>query len=795
VSAGTEHRKLAAIMFTDMVSYTALSQRNEALALELLEEHRRLVRTILPQYDGREVKTTGDGFLIEFLSALAAVQCAIDVQAAMHARNLAQPEDRRVSIRVGIHVGDVVVNEGDLHGDGVNLAARIEPLAGPGGICLSRPVYDQVANKLEAQLAPLGRAELKGIEGLMEVHRVVLPWQRGRPSRVGPSQTSRLQRVVPWALAGILAAAWVGSRLLPKRGTNSGPSGQVGAVLRKFELTLPQPAGKVADAHGLQLAIAPDGKKLAYADADGLWLRWLDRVAPPVLLYAGQTVFHPFWSPQSTDIGFFESRKLYRISLDGGRPMLIGTAPEDPKIGVAGGAWLPGEKVIFTTGMSALYEAPAQGGKVATALALAGDDLDFHHASPLPGGRGVLFVVHRDTAGPDTIALWTPQGQQKVLLCLASGRVLNPVYSPTGHILFERRDATQGLWAFPFSLVKLERTGEPFRVSDIGQAASLAQDGTLIFSLREDIDSAPRQLIWLDRSGKTLGTVGPPLPGLNSPRISPDGRRIVAAAGESATQLYRLDLWLFDVNDGRATPFTRTEEREDVPLWSGDGRTVVFTRWTESGARVIAKPADGMGQEQLLFEGAGSDLARGGKSLLVSQRVIQGKVMSGYVSLADKDRKMVPLPQALLRFYWMRLSPDNRWLAYHSEESGQQEVYVVDFPGFTNRVCVSRNGGRCPEWHPKGTELFFLSGDLRTMMSARVDPERRQFEEPIKLFEVPAIGFDSYTPWRFSLYDVAPDGERFLMLQRIEDHSATNQPARPNVMLVENWFEEFRGKK
>lgn len=118
MSAATEQRKLAAILFADMVGYSALSQRHEALALELLEEHRRIVRDILPRQGGHEVKTTGDGFLIGFPSALAAVQCAIDVQAALHARNLAQPEDRQARIRIGTHVGDV-------RGDGVNLAARI----------------------------------------------------------------------------------------------------------------------------------------------------------------------------------------------------------------------------------------------------------------------------------------------------------------------------------------------------------------------------------------------------------------------------------------------------------------------------------------------------------------------------------------------------------------------------------------------------------------------------------------------------------------------------------------------
>src|SRR5207245_8767235 len=131
--ADTEHRKLAAIMFTDMVGYSALAQRNEVLALELLAEHRSLLRGLFPQHQGTEIKTMGDGFLVEFASALAAVLCAVEIQQALAGRNEVQPTERQVRIRIGIHLGDVVRSESDVHGDGVNIAARLEPLAEPGG--------------------------------------------------------------------------------------------------------------------------------------------------------------------------------------------------------------------------------------------------------------------------------------------------------------------------------------------------------------------------------------------------------------------------------------------------------------------------------------------------------------------------------------------------------------------------------------------------------------------------------------------------------------------------------------
>jgi adenylate cyclase len=147
MNSDTEHRKLAAIMFTDMVGDSALAQRNEALALELLEEHRRLLRPIFPQFNGREVETAGDAFLVEFASALEATKCAVEIQRVLSERNQGQSAERHIRLRIGIHVGDVVHKDGKVMGDAVNIAARIEPLAQAGGICVNRDVAVRVLPK------------------------------------------------------------------------------------------------------------------------------------------------------------------------------------------------------------------------------------------------------------------------------------------------------------------------------------------------------------------------------------------------------------------------------------------------------------------------------------------------------------------------------------------------------------------------------------------------------------------------------------------------------------------------
>src|SRR6476620_5164466 len=177
-----EQRKLAAIMFTDMVGYSALSQRDEKLAQELLEEHRELLREIFPRFNGTEIKTIGDGFLLEFNSALEAAQCAMAIQRTLAKRNADAQAERQIQVRIGIHIGDVVHRAGDVYGDGVNIASRIEPLANAGGICVSMDVERQIRNALEARFEKLAPTDLKNISVPMDLFRIVLPWERPSPT-------------------------------------------------------------------------------------------------------------------------------------------------------------------------------------------------------------------------------------------------------------------------------------------------------------------------------------------------------------------------------------------------------------------------------------------------------------------------------------------------------------------------------------------------------------------------------------------------------------------------------------
>lgn len=207
MGVSSEERRLAAIMFTDIVGYSAIAQRDDALALELLEEHREILRAIFPRFHGVEVKTIGDAFMVEFQSALAAAQSAIEIQRALAKRNHDVPNERHIDLRIGLHLGDVVHRAGDVYGDGVNIASRIQPLARAGGVCVSTDVERQIRNSLDARFEKLAPTELKNIQLPMDLFRIVLPWEKAASSVAKPPVGKRGLPMSILALSILLAAA------------------------------------------------------------------------------------------------------------------------------------------------------------------------------------------------------------------------------------------------------------------------------------------------------------------------------------------------------------------------------------------------------------------------------------------------------------------------------------------------------------------------------------------------------------------------------------------------------------
>ncbi len=204
-------RRLASIMFSDMVGYSVLAQKNEMLAIELLEEHRRLLRSLFVQFGGREMDAVGDGFFVEFSSAVDAAKCAVAIQKALVERNATATKERQIHLRIGLHVGDVVVDGGRVLGDGVNIAARIQPLAQPGEILLSEDMARQIQNKVDSPLENLGPQSLKNIATPMQIYRLRLPWQEARTTLATlPSPRKRPVLIGTAVAAVLIASVWIG---------------------------------------------------------------------------------------------------------------------------------------------------------------------------------------------------------------------------------------------------------------------------------------------------------------------------------------------------------------------------------------------------------------------------------------------------------------------------------------------------------------------------------------------------------------------------------------------------------
>jgi adenylate cyclase len=185
-------------MFTDMVGYTALGQKNESLSLALVEEQRKVIRPILARHNGREVKTMGDAFLVEFPNTVDAVRCAYDIQRAIREFNLSLERDKRIHLRIGVHVGEVVESQGDISGDAVNVASRIEPLAEDGGVCVTGHVYDFVRGKVDLPLVSMGPKALKNVVTPVDVYKMVMPWEHAQEESV-QELDSKTVAVLPFA--------------------------------------------------------------------------------------------------------------------------------------------------------------------------------------------------------------------------------------------------------------------------------------------------------------------------------------------------------------------------------------------------------------------------------------------------------------------------------------------------------------------------------------------------------------------------------------------------------------------
>jgi tRNA A-37 threonylcarbamoyl transferase component Bud32 len=542
---------------------------------------------------------------------------------------------------------------------------------------------------------------------------------------------------------------------------------------------------------GVAVALSPDGTHLAYVARQGgtqqIYLRAMDSLeARPVPGTEGAV--SPFFSPDGQWVGFFSSGKLKKVSVNGGAALTLGDASFP-----LGASWAGQGMIAFARTISGVLQQVSDAGGPSQPLtphekgAVSQRWPEF-----LPGGKAVLFA-----AGPSTTN-WV--NAQVTVLSVGTGERRNliqggmyPRYAASGHLVYAQGGS---LMAVPFDSQRLTVMGAAVPVAEgvlesqsNGAAQySLSATGSLVY-VPGGIQASQRRLVWVNRNGAEL-PLAAPAHAYRGPRLSPDGRRVAVAIEERETQI-----WLYDLSRETLTRLTFDGIANYNPAWTPDGKRIAFQSSKEGRLNLFWQLVDGSGGlERLItseYNNAPNSWSPDGQLLAF----IQVDPTTGYdiwvLRMGDPStgsgqvRKAQPFLQTPFNEGAPRFSSDGRWLAYTSDESGRNEIYVQPYPGPGGKSQISTDGGTEPVWNPNGRELFYRSGDKMMAVEIATQPGFAAGKARM-LFEGQYVP----TPATFPNYDVSPDGQRFLMLKPVEQAQA----GVTQINVVLNWFEELKQK-
>jgi Tol biopolymer transport system component len=521
----------------------------------------------------------------------------------------------------------------------------------------------------------------------------------------------------------------------------------------------------------LSAAISPDGRNVAFVSTDSsgqslLWVRTLDALEARALP-GTEHAAHPFWSPDGRSIGFVADAKVKRVPVGGGPVQVLADT------GTRNGPdWNPEGTILFTPKRDALATVPAAGGPVRDLPAPDPPQLLLMWPRFLPDGRH--FIYFGATAQEYGVYVGSLDSPETKLLLRSDFRAW---YAPPGYLVFPRDET---LMAQPFDPVRLELHGEPEPIAEgIWFARTAAQSS---FSVTENalayVNASlwDAQLLWYDRTGRPLGPAAPVVRNEGrTPQISPDGRRIAIGRGEFG----REDIWVLGVPEGAPVRVTFTPEGDWNPVWSADGRRVMYAPLSQTGTRLLTKDVD-TGEEQLLL-----DSKLPGLLLLDWSRderyVLFDRGSRLWVARLDAaDRSPTLFEDTPYNEDQGQVSPNAQWIAYTSNATGRDEVYVESFPNPGRKRQVSSGGGAMPRWRADGQELFYLAGDQFLVSVPIKDEGSLELGTPERLFRTRIIVQGSESGGLPTFYAVSPDGSRFLV------HYPPEDPGPP-ITVVLNW--------
>jgi eukaryotic-like serine/threonine-protein kinase len=558
----------------------------------------------------------------------------------------------------------------------------------------------------------------------------------------------------------------------------------------RLTITLPPGQQLAGLENGPAVALSPDGTHLAYVATQGgtqqLYLRAMDSLeARPIPDTEGAV--NPFFSPDGQWVGFFAGGKLRKVSVSGGAALILGDAAYS-----GGASWGSQGMIAFTptTNISALQQVPDAGGAPRPLSRLEKGDTSHRWPEFLPGSKAVLFA-----AGPTAINFTNAQvavqsvetGQRRNLIQGAA----QPRYAPSGHLVYAQGGS---LMAVLFDPQRQEVTGTAVPVAEgvlqspaTGAAQySISATGSLVY-VSGGVQAAQLRLVWVSRNGAEQPLVVPER-AYFAPRLSPDGRRVAVGITESEFQT-----WLYDLSRETLTRFTFEGSYNPVPVWTPDGKRIAFESNKEGVPNLFWQLADGSGGLERLntseYIQVPMSWSPDGKLLAFMEVNPTTGVDIWVLRMGDPSagsgqvRKAQPFLRTPFNEGAPLFSPDGRWLAYISDESGRYEIYVQPYPGPGGKWQISTEGGREPAWNRNGRELFYRNGDKMMAVDITTQPGFAP-GKPRMLFE----GRYELSPVQLANYDVSPDGQRFLMLKPTEKAA----PTQINVVL--NWFEELKQK-
>jgi len=578
----------------------------------------------------------------------------------------------------------------------------------------------------------------------------------------------------------------------------------------RFGITLPADGQLALSFNDRDLAVSPDGTRLVYTAGpeSQLIVRALDRLDP--LPVAGITNARaPFVSPDARWVGFFDRLDeglttgpvvrgaLKRVPIGGGPPNVITLISG----GSRGASWGPDDSIVFATSdpTTGLLRVAARGGEpeVLTRPDANKDERDHQFPSLLPGGRGAVFTIVDGKSQSRVAALDLKTGEWKTVLRSGS----QAAYLDTGHLVYEDGGA---LWAARFDLTALDVVGDAVPVIERvtwGSATAnfaVSRDGTLVYAPSAGA-SEIRSLVWMDRRGNE-SPIGTPQRRYYLPRLSPDGTRIAVSIDDGRG----LGLWTWDFSLQKLTPLQSGPGHGAYSVWSPDSRYLIV------GARnLFRRAADGTGTEEQLTT-SDSDLPAGKRAVGISPDGTR-LIFEQLTESGSYDLMVLPLdgpsisngkgqhgPSPLLDTPSdernASIAPDGRWIAYESNKTGQFQIYVRPFPNVNDAEHqVSTAGGRAPIFAPNGRELFFVSGSALMAATVEFAPTFRA-ANPRVLFLAPSVVLDARLIGNTGRpYDLSRDGIRFLMIKD-DGAVAARQSGRPNIIVVQNWFQELQVK-